>query len=555
MSRVLLVSYPGYPSTPAHLVANHWLAGNAGALLAAGHEVRVVDFGTVSMMRRLFPEQITTQLKPLAAEMMSGTRGPDTAQLARLQEWSHAIEAHQSETVEQLARELVTHARGWQPDVVAFELSDGDGYRGSVHMARRLRDALPDVHITAGGRKAAWFRVLLLRASSAFDTIIYGDPEPALTGLAGLQAERSLESIPGIVYRTGEQTAETPRDDALDLDALAMPEYDTDVYPAMSGDGKIKMAVLTDSRGCPNRCAFCVHPMEDGGKQRLASPRRVVDTMQEMQQRWGMSVFRLGGSSTPGELMHQIAEEILRRGLRVQYNSFGHFRSSNSRHFETLARSGLYSLFFGLESGSQQILDRAVHKGIRLEAAAETIKAAQAAGIFAAASMIVPLPFDTEETLAESLEFVKRVRPDAVPLQFPGVFPGTRWIEEPEKYGIEIDDVEQYLLDNLDYRVKLLFPPQFWDPLPYRINGMDFARLTAVTMRFAGQLEAAGLLTNLSHTLAAIARSADMEPRRLRDMSQLWCVTGDAESMGGMVARANVAMVEPGLCTPRSVSR
>jgi len=149
--------------------------------------------------------------------------------------------------------------------------------------------------------------------------------------------------------------------------------------------------------------------------------------------------------------MHQIAEEILRRGLRVQYNSFGHFRSSNSRHFETLARSGLYSLFFGLESGSQQILDRAVHKGIRLEAAAETIKAAQAAGIFAAASMIVPLPFDTAETLAESLEFVKRVRPDAVPLQFPGVFPGTRWIEEPEKYGIEIDDVEQYLLDNLDY--------------------------------------------------------------------------------------------------------
>lgn len=543
MSRVLLVSYPGYPSTPAHLVANHWLAGNAGALLAAGHEVRVVDLGTVSMLRRLFPEEITAQLKPLAAEMMSGGGLPDSAQLAKLQKWSGAIEAHQAETVGQLAEELAEQARRWQPDLVAFELSDGDGYRGTVQIAERLREVVPDVHTTAGGRKAAWFRALLLRASSVFDSIIYGDPEPALVGLAALNQVGALEGIPGIVYRTGDGAVETPRDEALQLDALAMPEYDPEVYPAMAGDDKIKMAVLTESRGCPNRCAFCVHPMEDGGRQRLTSAGGIVDIMQHLQRRWGMSVFRFGGASTPATLMNEVAQEILGRDLRVQYNSFGHFRSSDPKHFDTLARSGLYSIFFGLESGSQQILDRAVHKGIKLEKVAETIQAAQAAGIFAAASMIVPLPFDTEETLAESLEFVTQVRPDAVPLQFPGVFPGTRWIQEPYKYNIEIGDVEQYLLDNLDYRVKLLFPPQFWDPLPYRINGMDFTQMTAVTMRFAGQLEAAGILTNFSHTLASIARSAGMEPRQLRDMAQLWCVTGDAEGMGRMVERANRAML------------
>ena len=53
MARVLLISYPGYPSTPAQLVANPWLANLAASLLEAEHDTLALDFGTVSMMRRL----------------------------------------------------------------------------------------------------------------------------------------------------------------------------------------------------------------------------------------------------------------------------------------------------------------------------------------------------------------------------------------------------------------------------------------------------------------------------------------------------------------------
>jgi len=544
MARALLVSYPGYPSTPAYLVANQWLANMAGSLLADDHDVRIVDFGTVSIMRRLFPEQITEQLRPLAAGMMGGRGQPDATQMTKLLEWSAQIDTHQEQAVSEISADLVEDAKRWEPDLVAFELSDGDGYSGTVAMAEALREALPNLHITAGGRKAGWFRGMVLRSTSAFSSIVFGDPEATATKLAGLTAGRGrLEDIPGVAYRSAAQVIETPHDESVDLDSLPMPVYDPEVYPAMAGDDKIKMVVLTDSRGCPNRCAFCVHPMEDGGRQRTASATRIVDTMQHLQQRHGVSVFRFGGSSTSGDLTYEVAQEIICRGLDVEYNTFGHFRSSHPNHFETLARSGLYSIFFGLESGSQEILDRAVHKGIKLDKVRETLNAAKAAGIFSAASMIVPLPFDTPETLAESLEFVKELRPDSVPLQFPGVFPGTPWIEHPGRYNIEIDDVDAYLFDNLDYRMKLLFPPQFWDPLPYRINGMSFHEMTAVTMRFAAQLEAAGILTNFSHTLAAIARSARMEPRELRNMAQLWCVTGDAEAMGAMIRQANRAIV------------
>jgi len=43
----------------------------------------------------------------------------------------------------------------------------------------------------------------------------------------------------------------------------------------------------------------------------------------------------------------------------------------------------------------------------------------------------------------------------------------------------------------LDYQIKLLFPPAYWQPLPYKVNGLSFAEFTALTSRFAAQLEAA----------------------------------------------------------------
>lgn len=538
MARVLLISYSGYPSSPAQLVANPWLAAQAGALAATGHEVLALDYGTVSMMRRLYPEALTAQLKPLAANMMGGGGSQmDERGLRMLQDLSAMLEGHQEAVAADLTEELAAQVADYRPDLVMMEIGDGDGFAGTVRFAQRLKDQFPDLLIGAGGRKAAWFRGLIFKRYPVFDVIVFGDMEDAVLRLAAVAEGRlTLDQVPGVAISGG---GETERDDTTDLDDFPLPLYDPAVYPAMAGDDKIKMGIITETRGCSNRCAFCSHPWEDGGRQRLASAGKIVDTMAALQSQYGMNVFRFCGASTPSDLMYEVAQDILRRGLKLQYNSFGHYRSANLDHFETLAKAGLYSLFFGLESGCQEILDRGIQKGTKLEKVRETMAAAKAAGIFAAASMIVPLPFDTEETLAESLRFVTELQPDSVPLQFPGLMPGSRWIADPAKFGIEVGDAEQFLLDALDYKLKLLFPPQFWDPLPYKINGMDFREFTGVTIGFAGQLEQAGILINFSHTLAAIAKSAGMPARQLRDAAQLWAVTGDAEAMGAMAARAN----------------
>ena len=115
-----------------------------------------------------------------------------------------------------------------------------------------------------------------------------------------------------------------------------------------------------------------------------------------------------------------------------------------------MRRSGLEAMFFGLETGSAELLKRAAGKPIDPTAIKETVRAAQAAGIAAVCSMIVPMPFETAETLQESIDLIFDLCPDAVPVQFPGLLPGTPWFEEPERYGFDVDGAS-YLLDNYDY--------------------------------------------------------------------------------------------------------
>ncbi len=547
MARGLLVSYAGYPYTPSSLTPDNGLANLAGALLAAGHEARIVDYGTVATMRRLFPESLAALLKPGAQELLGGGGGPpQPEQMRQLQQVAAQLEAHQEAELRRIGQELIEEVDRFAPDFVGFKLWNGDGFSGSVVLAEMLRNEYPDLHIYAGGPQASWFREVIYQRTTVFEAIAHGEAEATMLELAQhATGQRDLAQIPAIIYADDGQVREVPREEWLDLNELPTPVYDPEIYPAMAGEEKIKIIVLDDSRGCPFRCGFCTHPVESGPRLRTASPKLLVDRMEQMINQYGISAFRFAGSSTPGSLMYEVAQEILQRGLEVQYACFGHFASADPEHFDVMARSGLHAIFFGIESGCQEVLDKAVGKGLDLARVKQTVQAAQQAGLFVATSMIVPLPFDTEETIQRSLDFIIDLQPDAVPVQFPGLLPGTPWMEEPRRYNFEVDKPAA-LLEGLDYKIKLLFPPPFWDPLPYKINGMSFYEFTALTMQFTGALEQAGLLTNVPDDMALIARCAEMTPRQLRDRARLWCATGDAGAMGQMVAQANEGIVKRG---------
>ena len=131
-----------------------------------------------------------------------------------------------------------------------------------------------------------------------------------------------------------------------------------------------------------------------------------------------------------------------------------------------------------------------VGKVSKLQNIRQTVQAAQAAEIAVVCSMIVPLPHETEQTFQESLKPPLELRPDSVPVQFPGLLPGTPWFEEPQQYGFELDKAA-YLRENIAYKIKLLLPPTFWQPPAVQPQRGRLSReAIRWTMRMTAALEA-----------------------------------------------------------------
>ena len=542
MANGLLISYSGYPYTPSSLCPDNGLAGLAAVLQLSGHAVRILDYGTVSTMARLYPEPLSRRAGPLMAALASSAGRPDEELRRRLVELDRDLETHQASELAVISEEISRQVSEIGAAFVGFKLWNGDGFLGTIAIARRLRELHPGLRLIAGGPHATWFRALIHELTDVFDAIAVGEAEDKIGELADRAAAgRDFSGIPGVTCGASEHVEPTS---AVDLARVPAGLYDTDTYPAMAGNDKLKLVIIDESRGCPYGCAFCAHPVESGRRLRLRPPELVVQDIEALVREHRIRAFRFAGSSTPGSLMRDVAAGIIDRGLDVRYCSFAHFASSDPAHFELLRRSGLHAMFFGLECGCPELLKRATGKPIRLDRIGDTVQAAKNAGIVAVCSMIVPMPFETEQTMQESLELLKRLAPDYVPVSFPGLLPGTPWFTQAEEYGFEVDK-DEYLRQNLGYKFKMLFPPEFWEPLPYRLNGRNFAQFTRDTRRFIEMLEQAGIVTGLTDDHALMAELSGIDARELRDLARLWCATGDAASMQGFVESFNQAACVP----------
>jgi hypothetical protein len=546
LQRWLLVNYAGYPFAPNSLMPDNGLANLAGALLACGCQVEIRDYCTVSDFRRgMAPELV----RPLAQawdairEARSGWRAAVARLplLATLHRCERLRERRMAAALNQIGDELVADIRRRGIEAVGLKLWNGDGLEGSVRLARRIRADCPGVRIFGGGPQVDIFMEYLLRAHGVFDALVYGEGEETIQRLA--QEGRNpgaLAAVPNLIYGSAGALRTTPERIVPDLDQLPLPVYDPAIYPAMAGDEKIKIVVVDESRGCRNRCAFCIHPIKSHQQQRVKSIPRLMREVDRLQTAYGIRVFRFAGSCTPYRLLNEFAAEVAQSGRRLTYASFAHVRDSEQADFALLRRSGCAALFFGIESGSQAVLDL-MRKGVRATRIPETIERANRAGIFTVGSFIVPAPGDTPATEEETLELLRRVRFGGVTIQPAVVVPRTDWFTASGEFGIAIPDRERYLREALRWKAKLLLPTAFWRSVPVTIDGRGYKSVLKRTAAFARRVRGLGVQTALSDDTYLMSVCARQDVAEFKERALRAFFTGAGATVAEIVTACNAA--------------
>ena len=256
-----------------------------------------------------------------------------------------------------------------------------------------------------------------------------------------------------------------------------------------------------------------------------------------MSDQYGFHVFRFAGSNTPSKLQREIAHELKQRQLNFTYGAFT--TAGYLRDYSELKQAGCYALFFGIESGSQRLLDEVHRKGVTREVMLGSLKKCKASGIFTVASLIVPSPMEDERSRQDTVNLILESRPDTVLINLPGLVHGTAWGNNYVNYGFELENPSTFYQTMMRYRVKNTYPPELWNPLPYKVNGKDFRAMVQESGDFARLMTRNGIPVGISDELALIASCTDMTPAEFHEKNISAFSAADFDKIESLVRAVN----------------
>lgn len=263
------------------------------------------------------------------------------------------------------------------------------------------------------------------RTASMLAAALASGANPA--GLAGLTWRRESELVAG-----PERTFESPDNWPFVTEAYARfldirnYFYSHSLYPIVT---------ILSARGCPNYCIYCVYPQTfSGRKYRPRAIDSVVEEFRFIKKTWPEVrevMFEDDTFSIDHDRTARLCEALAAADLKLPW-------SANARcdlDYETLRimkRAGCRLLCVGIESGSDEVL-AAINKNMS-RARIETFFAnARRARIMIHGCFMVGHPGDTLATMAETLLFAKKLKPDTAQFFPIMAYPGTalfRWAEQ-----------------------------------------------------------------------------------------------------------------------------
>ena len=339
-----------------------------------------------------------------------------------------------------------------RPDVIALSFLSTTTYPAAKSMAERLKKSSPDTPIIVGGVFASMNAVHILKDCPYMDCVGVGEGDELIPDYLNHMDDPG--SVAGLVWRNGAEIVSNaqrllikdlnqfPYPDRTSLPIDYIESLPLDVPAVLSLD---KFCTIQTSRGCPYNCVYCDIPAFSHRKWRYRSAEHVLGEMQALNDMGFRSIYLTDDHFLLNrKRINAICTGIIERNLEFHWGCEGRVDSVALDQIPMMSKANCTLLMYGVESGTQKILDR-LNKRQNLQQIEHAINKAKQHGIARAhGSFIIGSPGESEEEILESFRFAARMKLDTFNFTRLCVYRGTPLWKEYIDRGIIDDERDWY---------------------------------------------------------------------------------------------------------------
>jgi anaerobic magnesium-protoporphyrin IX monomethyl ester cyclase len=333
--------------------------------------------------------------------------------------------------------EFASDLRKFCPDWLVINVATPT-LREDLEVCRAAKNINPRIVTVAKGAHFLTCAKETLELFPALDLIIRGEPEQTLQELV---ADKSRAQIPGLVWRD-----EASGRIIINADRPFNPQLDSLPYPARHlidnqryrrpDNGEVQ-AVINVSRGCPYDCFFCLATQVSGEKVRVRSSANIVGELRECVDKYHIRYFLFWSDlfNLDRGWACALCRAIIDSGLKITWAANTRADTMDEELARLMRRAGCRLVSMGVESGSQMVLNQ-MGKRINLEEVRKACDVLKQAGIQQYCYFVIGLPWDTEETVEQTIRFAIELDSDYAIFSSAVPFPGSRFYDYALKSGL-----------------------------------------------------------------------------------------------------------------------
>jgi radical SAM superfamily enzyme YgiQ (UPF0313 family) len=298
--------------------------------------------------------------------------------------------------LETLYRNYIEEIKKFNPTVIGFTMYYCNE-QPVLWLAAELKKAIPGIKLVVGGsnihNNSGNFK------DNVFDYVVSGEGEMMILEiLEEIEQHKTYDTV---------QIRRQPEEQRLNLNELPLPDYtDFNFNEYMMPNGVCSEL----SRGCTAKCTFCDETHFWKYRQRMATD--ILKEVESLYYSRGTDVFWFIDSLVNGNLneLRAFCKGVIAKEMKIHWT--GYCRCDGRmdlEYYQDLADSGCTMLNYGIESGSQKVLDD-MDKGVTIAEMEQNLANGKKTGVQAFTNWIVGFPTEDYQGFADTITFLWRNR-------------------------------------------------------------------------------------------------------------------------------------------------